>query len=341
MNTPPSIRDLAKASGLSRSTISAALNNRPNISDATKARVFKLAEEMGYRKDAKVSELMGYLSQPRDRKELLPIGWLYCNEDPQEWQRHIWRLPLFAGARDHAEKLGYRIEEFWLTAPGMTPKRMRNILQTRSVRGIILAPPFDAKAFSEFDYSGFSCAEVQNDPRNMNFHAALPDFTYNFDLAWDEAMKRGYKRPGFASIQEVASYQNEKRESRYFWKQQQLKPEQRLPIFTYRQKDPGLEESLLAWLHSMKPDVLFLNNMRIFNILNRAGLSFPQDLGLISLNCIREYPSQCSGIDQRSEEQGEAAVDILLGQFHRGETGIPATTRSIQIKGKWVDHGTA
>ncbi len=341
MKSSPTIRDLARASGLSRSTISAALNNQANISAATKAKVFKLAEEMGYRKDAKVSELMGYLRQPRDSKDLLPLGWLYCNEDPLEWQRHVWRAPLFTGARDHAEKLGYRIEEFWLSAPGMTPKRMRSILQTRSVRGLILAPPFDAKAFSEFDYTGFSCAEVQNDPEHMNFHAALPDFTYNFDLAWEEAVRRGYKRPGFASIQEVASYQNEKRESRYFWRQQSLAPEDRLPIFPYTQQDPGLEQSLCSWVQEMKPDVLFINNMRIYNILKRAGFSFPTDIGLISLNCIREYSSHCSGIDQRSEEQGEAAVDILLGQIRRGETGVPDITRSLQIKGRWVDFGTA
>ena len=43
------VKDLAKAAGLSPSSVSRALNNHPRISKKTKAYVLKLAREMGYK----------------------------------------------------------------------------------------------------------------------------------------------------------------------------------------------------------------------------------------------------------------------------------------------------
>ena len=45
---PPTIRDMARALGVSTATVSRALNDHPNVSEAMKKRVRALAEEMGY-----------------------------------------------------------------------------------------------------------------------------------------------------------------------------------------------------------------------------------------------------------------------------------------------------
>jgi len=47
----PTIRDLAAASGYSRSTVSAALRNNPQIALKTRNKIQKLAQKMGYRVD--------------------------------------------------------------------------------------------------------------------------------------------------------------------------------------------------------------------------------------------------------------------------------------------------
>lgn len=336
----PTIRDLAKASGFSRSTISAALNNRANISEATREKIHQLAEEMGYRKDAKIDQLMGYLSLQKSSKDLLPMAWLYANDDEDEWTRHFWRSPLFDGAKAHAEKNGYRLEPFWLRSEGMTVSRMRTILRTRGIGGIILAPPFDCPEYSEFDFDGFACAELQNDPQHLGFNVACPDFTYNFDLAWKKVSELGYRRPGFCSIETVSRYQNEIRESRYFWHQQKLAKKNRISVFSYDQNKAWRDE-FLKWIESECPDVLLINSGSIPSVLKRAGYRIPDDLGLISLNEHAEKSAfACSGVDQNSLAQGAAAVDIVIGHLSRGEQGAPALPRSIQVKGSWVDKGT-
>lgn len=44
----PTLRDIAHASGLSLGTVSQALNHKPGVADATRARVFEVAEALGY-----------------------------------------------------------------------------------------------------------------------------------------------------------------------------------------------------------------------------------------------------------------------------------------------------
>ena len=340
MSKRATIRDLAKASGFSRSTISAALNNKPNISEATRKKVHKLADKMGYRKDARIDQLMGYLSRDKSKKELLPMAWLYANDIEDEWTKLHWRRPLFEGAREHAEKHGYRLELFWLRSAGMTPKRMRTILRTRNVGGIILAPPFDVPEYHDFDFEGFACAEIQNDPHQLRFNVSCPDFSYNFDLAWSKMIELGYKRPGLCSIGKVSQYQNEIRESRFFWHQQKLPRKNRLEVFSYEQSNDWAK-GLLDWVGRNEPDVLLINNGQIPVVLEGAGFSVPEDIGLIGLN---ESPSKargaCTGVDQNSVAQGVAAVDIVMGHLNRGEQGELLSPRSIQVKGNWVDHGT-
>jgi LacI family transcriptional regulator len=43
-----SIKDIAKAAGVAHSTVSRALSDHPRISQETKDRIRRLAEEMGY-----------------------------------------------------------------------------------------------------------------------------------------------------------------------------------------------------------------------------------------------------------------------------------------------------
>lgn len=51
------IRDVAKAAGVSINTVSRALNNKPDINKETKEKVLKVARELGYIKDATATSL--------------------------------------------------------------------------------------------------------------------------------------------------------------------------------------------------------------------------------------------------------------------------------------------
>lgn len=48
MNKKPTISDIAKAAGVSLATVSRILNNKPDVSEATRKRVLQIIEEKGY-----------------------------------------------------------------------------------------------------------------------------------------------------------------------------------------------------------------------------------------------------------------------------------------------------
>ena len=53
-----SIKDIARAADVAHSTVSRALSDSPLISEATKARIQRLAREMGYSPDAQARSLV-------------------------------------------------------------------------------------------------------------------------------------------------------------------------------------------------------------------------------------------------------------------------------------------
>ncbi|MGE5582298.1 MAG: LacI family DNA-binding transcriptional regulator, partial [Bacillota bacterium] len=42
------IKDIAKKAGVSYATVSRALNNHPEVNEATRKKIFEIASEMGY-----------------------------------------------------------------------------------------------------------------------------------------------------------------------------------------------------------------------------------------------------------------------------------------------------
>jgi LacI family transcriptional regulator len=65
------------------------------------------------------------------------------------------------------------------------------------------------------------------------------------------------------------------------------------------------------------------------------GMSVPQDVGLVHLDCSNETGG-LSGINAQPEVIGAAAVDLLVGQLHAYEYGIPRREKIISVSGHWT-----
>src|SRR5882672_5217647 len=131
------LRHLAKLAELSPSAVSLTLRDSPKISTATKKRVRKLAEKVGYRVDAKVVAMMSHLRKPRAVRQAACFGVISFYEQPRPWEnsRHLSRI--FQGMTRRSDELGYRLEPIWLREPGMTYRRVRDILATRAIEGLL------------------------------------------------------------------------------------------------------------------------------------------------------------------------------------------------------------
>src|SRR3954466_4889457 len=81
-NGTPSYKDIAEQAGVSLMTVSLALRNSPRISAATRARVRRIADQLGYTADPKIADMMNYLRQRRVVKSQPVIALINAREAP-------------------------------------------------------------------------------------------------------------------------------------------------------------------------------------------------------------------------------------------------------------------
>ena len=132
-----SIRRLATSLGLSAAAVSMALRDHPRIAEATRRRVRAAAQKLGYRPNAKVSELMGHIRSSRHPQAEACLGVISYYDSARPWERSVHLSRMYQGMQRRADELGYRLEPFWLRAPRFTPRRLRVILDARGIEGLL------------------------------------------------------------------------------------------------------------------------------------------------------------------------------------------------------------
>src|SRR4051812_19855777 len=102
----PNIRKIAKAAGVSHTTVSLALRNHPRVSEQTKRRIQTLAKKMGYRPNALVAALMSHVRSNRRVVAHEVVAFLSGGPTPDWWRGWPSISQNYFGARNRAEQLG-------------------------------------------------------------------------------------------------------------------------------------------------------------------------------------------------------------------------------------------
>lgn len=314
-----------------------ALRGDPSIPEATRARVLRTAEEMGYRKDPQIDKLMGYL---RGRKRVrvqavLAVLSLYPAEQGLEGRSFSMRRSLPAMAR-RAERYGYRLAEFPLLEEGMTARRLRDILVARGIEGVILPGAPTWRARLDFDFEPFSVAalgySIAGDFHRVCQHQYAEMFAILRRL---EAL--GYRRPGLALHPDTDERTLHHYSSAFLWWQGRRLPKERVPILL--REDLG-RETFGAWFRAHRPDVVLSQRPPATDYLAwlaELGERVPETTGFASLDLDDSLVPPVSGMRQDNEGVAAAAVDMVVAQMQRGERGRPRRPRVVMIEGTWVD----
>jgi LacI family transcriptional regulator len=118
--------------------------------------------------------------------------------------------------------------------------------------------------------------------------------------------------------------------------QRSLPVARRVPAFMGDQQPRADGEPFRQWFERYEPDVLLSLYNIVFPWLKDGGRRVPQDVGVIQLEWRASHP-EIAGMNQHNDAVGEAAVDMVVGQIHRNECGIPAFPRATLIGASWVD----
>ncbi len=306
------IKDVAKAAGVSTQTVSRVLNNRPDVSPDTRERVQEVITEMGYAPNVLARSLS------RGRSNTLGVVGFGLG--------YYGSTSVLTGIEKKANELGFSFILSLLDRFEM--ERVDEILMdllSRQVEGIIWAVPGITDALQGLPQR---LAEIpipvvflNKEKTNDDIIAAM-DNHLGGQLATQHLLDQGYRNIGIITG------------PREWWEAQQRELGWRETMLSAGVDDLDNLKVEGDWsaasgevgLHALiakVPDIdaIFVCNdqmsLGVFQATRRLGLKVPQDLGIVGFDDIPEsayfYPS-LSTVRQNAENLGAVAVE-QMAQF--------------------------
>lgn len=331
-------KDLARELGVTTATVSMALRGHPRISGDTIARVKEAAERLGYRENPLLSQLMTTLQQQKKTTYTESIALLTAFPDPRMKEEPYLRA-LFAGLRARADSLGYVVEEFGLEKQGTTREKTAKTLLNRGVRGVVVAPFRGNVRRVSFDFGRFCSVAAGLRLHQPAIDCAVPDHFFNLHEITRRLIRKSYRRIALVGEQEIYT-NNEYRWLGGYLVALGMGKDARKPLLL---RPVELTRGIfLKWMKREKPDAVVSSVPAVLEWLLESGYGIPDDVGYVATVCGVEgiYRQDVSGLDNRANEIGKAAMDLLALRLNRHSRGLPEVASSMLVKGVWVDGGT-
>lgn len=339
MTHRPTLQHVADAAGVGKSTASLALRDDARLLPETRRRVQEVADKLGYRANATVAALMAQLRSHRTPKYQANLGIINASTERHKLREFRTFTDWVTGCHRRAEQLGYGLDEFWLHEPGIDASRLIGILESRGIRGLVVAAVLDDGALPErFTrvWERFACVVVGLGRTQPLLHTASNDQYATARQAFDAVLALGYARPGLVIERRVDHNVEERFSAGFFVGQNTLPRADRLPVCDFDRSNPGAFE---AWYRKHEPDVIICIHEELKTWLDRMKVRVPRDVGLVHLDRTADM-TDWAGMDQHNEYAGVAAIDMIVGQLHRNECGIPPFAKSIMVASEWVPGAT-
>ena len=329
--------DIAKAAGLSRSTVSYALRNNPLASPETRLLVHDLAHKMGYKPNPLVSALMTHRRGSRKVEAQGVIAYLTGFGAGGQWKASPSFRRFFEGAQNRGSEIGFKVEEFALEPGKMSAERMSGILVARGIRGVIVAPLPSHHGAVDLAWDRFASAAIGYTLASPALHRAAFDHYHGMLLTMEKLASVSGRTIGFAFPEANVLRVDQIWRSVYLLYQAGLPVEARVPLFM---PGPGdwTREAFMAWVERHRPDAIVCGEDSPRHWLMEANPRLARRTTWAMVNHPGNDATLC-GVDQNHELVGAAALDLVFAQLLHNEIGVPANPKVVLVKGRWIDQG--
>lgn len=327
-----SITSIARELGVSAMSVSVALSGKPGVSKALRARILEHASSLGYRPNPVAAELMSLVRSSQQRDGAETIAFLNTFGDPVFFRGIQGFMAFVNGAKERAEKFGYRVEVFDVRAAGMTGSRLAEILKARGVRGVLLGPRWLDEPDIMFPWADFSVVLVGESVYGPNLYRVCNHHVHSCSTCLRVAVERGYRRIGVAlfrrgEVQRSFDYLlGVDQFMRTGEHQVEIEP------WLFESFDADATES---WIRSKRLDCVVSLSAQV----GRCVMAMPpvqgRRIGFAILSLEKDSP--WAGIDQHLDQIGAASVDLLRNLLLSGERGAPLQPRILLIEGEWKE----
>ncbi len=332
----PTIRSLAESLGVSRTTVSEALRNRPRVSAETRERIQRAAHDAGYRFNPLASSVLSQVRRTRlgaFHGVLAAIG----QEEPARipFPGAYWR-DLLQGATERGLELGFKLEHFVVGQNRLTVPRLDTILRSRGIRGVLIMPAWDQPDFRALNWPALSGVYADYLMESPGLPSVCPDHPRGMELAMSRLHQLGFRRPGLVLLQQESARLHD-RWLAAFLAFLHLHPDVRaLPPLIV----PAMNaESFKRWFRKHRPDVVVGHRAEMIAWMEDCGARVPETHGFCCLNLgLNAQP--CAGLDQRPYHVGVRAIELVISQIHQNTYGTPELPSNTTVPMRWVDGPT-
>ncbi len=327
VSRPVTTRDVALKAGVAQSTVSRALNNNPQISDGERKRILAIAEELGYRPNPFVSAFTAQVRSYRRSPKGATIALLDSSAEGETSFGSSYRR----GAELRAQSLGYRTEIFRLKDIDGSIERLNKILHARNTYGLLVLPVSQSCDLSKLRMDNLATATVDYTLRQPDLSRACPDYFQGMVLALRELWALGYRRICFCARSVEVTVISPHWLGAYTGWRELLPPSDRVECYTHPVWD---KRHFQKWLKHTKPDAIITNSDHFFRWASEIKLRHPK-VAFAAL--FQQETPTFFQVDQNPLQVGAAAIDLIIGQIHRNERGVPAAPKTVLIKSSWVN----
>ena len=337
---------IAKRAGVHVTTVSLALRNHPSLPEATRERLRKLAESMGYRPDPGLRALMSYRRNLRQRREVQTLAYVTNWDSRWGWKEFPAHAQFFEGASQRAQELGYALEHFWLGEPQLSERRLGDIFYARGIAGVVLASQrFDKDVRLDFDWTRLTAVKIDYFPHEPQLHIVTNDQRALLRLAARQVLAAGYTRVGLVLHADWDLGTDFSMSTGFIEAQQALPARQRIPIHYIEKTEPPPEErwggrapsaALGAWIRRYRPEAVIGFGPAVLPQLQELGLSVPRDVAFADI-FLTQGDGAVAGVRHNCRRVGGIAVELLAGQLQTNNYGLPPFPTATLVAGTWIE----
>ncbi len=324
------MRQIAAECGISVAAVSMALRGHPRISDETVVRVTEAAKRHGYRTNPLLRSVMSHVRAASAKKKMwLNIAFVWLEATPESVRSDPFESQTVRSVEERAAQLGLHLEQFFLSARGMSPKRLEQIILARGISGVIFSPSANIPNVElGFAWDKFSVVVIGNCPWSPEFHRAGHHHYRSMCRAITRIGQLGYIRPALI-LEEKRNERAWRTPEAGFLTHYPGDVDPRKMIFRMPDNKLG---SLKRWLKQSHADCLvfpFLDGWSADFKETQLGKRYPY----AALDIFT--PGDVSGIHWDFKTIGANAVDLLMNQLLHLERGVPARAHVVLAEGAW------
>lgn len=325
-----SIKDVAKAAGVSTATVSRVLSNGDHVRAEVRERVMKAVEQLAYRPNLLARSLRAQQSNT--------IGLIVSDI------RNPFFTSISRAVEDMAYEQGYSLV---LCNTDENPEKETiylNLMHDENVAGVIFSPTRQTAArFSTLEIA-FPTVVVDRSVGDAEVDSVLLD---NVDSAYrltTHLIEQGYQH--IAALCGEMSTTGREREAGYekALREHNLVPQHDMIKFVQPRSEAGYATTLKLLDAAVRPDALLTTNSVLasgaLQAIRERGLTIPDDIALVTFDettWASLVQPAITLIDQPTYEIGKTATELLLQRI--ADPARP--TRKVILKGQLLERGSS